>query len=109
MKELMKEIKCPQCNGTGHFPFPAFPHKTMLQTPIEELKEFFKCDMCNGKGLVTEEVIGWIADGKALKDIRILKRTLLNKAAKQLDVDIQILSKMERGCINPDVAIYDNL
>jgi len=37
-------IKCPQCKGTGHFPLPAFPHKKMLETPIEEIKEFFKVE-----------------------------------------------------------------
>jgi hypothetical protein len=102
---IMKEVVCPQCYGTGHFPLPAFPHKKVLETPIEELKVFFKCDMCNGKGLATEEVYGWIADGELLKDRRIAKRICLRNAPEILNIDIQILSKMERGCIKPDMDI----
>ena len=98
-------IKCPQCKGTGHFPLPAFPHKKMLETPIEEIKEFFKCDMCNGNKEIIEDVYTWMIDGDIIKDRRIAKRILLRNAPELVNIDIMTLSKMERGSIKPDMAI----
>ena len=104
-KTIVKKIVCPRCKGDFKNVFPAFPHKKMLETSIETLREDFKCDMCNGSGKVSEEVLSWIEDGKMLKDKRIAKKIVLRLAAKQLNMDIALLSKMERGCVKPDMSI----
>lgn len=79
--------------------------KNVRNRSIEELKQFFKCDMCDGRGLSSEIVIGWMADGDIIKDRRIDKELILFKDARQLNMDCKILSKMERGCIEPDMSI----
>ena len=104
----MKNIKCPQCRGMGYI-LPLFPNQKMLETPIEELMEFFKCDMCNGNKEVSDEVNQWQIDGDILKDRRIEKSIRLGQESKLLDIDVSVLSKMERGCIKPDMSLLDKI
>lgn len=101
-------IKCPQCKGIGSI-LPAFPSQSMIEAPIEELKEFFKCDMCNGNKEVSDEVNQWQIDGDILKDRRIEKRIRIGQESKLLDIDVSILSKMERGCIKPDMSLLEKI
>jgi hypothetical protein len=96
----MKKIICPQCKGIGYI-FPAFPHKVLSNEEIE----FFKCDMCNGEKNVSRKHLQWIKIGQKLETKRISKRLTLKRASIEAKIDPIILSKMERGCIKPDVSI----
>ena len=100
----MNKTICPKCNGEKYI-LPAFPNKKMLETPIEELKEFFKCQVCKGNGMVTDEMLQWIKDGDILKDKRINAKLLLREAARSLNINPSILSEMERGVIKPDNSL----
>ena len=101
-------IKCPQCKGIGSI-FPAFPNKKMLETPIKELQEFFKCDMYNGNKEVSDEITQWKIDGNTLKNKRIEKKIPLRQESQLLDIDNITLSKMERGCIKPNISLLEKI
>ena len=95
-------IQCPECNGEKEIRI-AFPHNRDKPT--------LSCMQCKGTGEVPEEMIQWMENGEILKDKRISKRMTLRKATKQLGgLDlIMKFSEMERGVIEPDMSIYDNL
>jgi len=100
-------MKCPKCNGSKYM-FPAFPHKETIEAAKKNMKQFkkiFKCQMCKGSGEVDDIVLEWMKEGDIIKDRRINKRILLRNAAKLLNIDMRVLSDMERGIIKPDLNI----
>ena len=100
-------IPCPKCDG-GKNPlccFPAFPNKRMLEKTNEELMKIFHCTQCGGTGTVSNEMLEWIVDGQTLKNRRIEARITLRDAAKRLNIQVSILSEMERGVRKPDMLI----
>ena len=100
----MNKIICPECNGerVRRVAFPYTPNKCTMP-----------CTRCNETGEVPEEMLDWIENGKVLKAKRVAKRVAFCDVAKRLgDGSLGVqrkLSKMERGVIEPDLSIYDNL
>jgi len=96
---------CPECNGELFLRI-AFPHNPNKCT--------MPCLQCDGLGEVPEEMTQWIEDGDILKEKRIAQKLTLRNAAKQIDDRDMVymaikLSSMERGVVEPDMSIYDNL
>ena len=58
---------------------------------------------------MNRDVIRWIGAGQRLKDYRVSKRITLRKACTKLNLDVMQVTKMERGCIEPDMDLYDEL
>lgn len=81
-------IKCPSCDGIGE-----------LYSGFNAI--IFRCDRCDGAGECPSVMEGWILHGKTLKNNRIARRVTLKDEAARLNIDVGILSKMERGIINP--------
>lgn len=99
-KELI--MICPECHGKGTITFPFLVREQLIKYE----KNPIPCDFCNGKKEVSDAVIQWMVGGELLKHIRISKRMKLRDAARFLKMDVQTLSKMERGAIKPDLSIY---
>ena len=100
---------CPDCKGekkiVGLFPCWAD------HVPPEDRKPYsiLPCQRCNETGEVPDETPIWREKGELLKDKRISRRITLREASKRTGIDVISLSKMERGCVDPIMEIYDNL
>jgi uncharacterized protein YbaR (Trm112 family) len=93
-------VICPDCKGEGLVPV-AFPHNRDVTAII--------CSRCDGAQEVPDETPEWMEKGRELKNKRISKRITLRRACVKLNLDPVMVSKMERGCIDPDPTLYDQL
>lgn len=83
----MSLINCHQCGGSG---------KSFFRTG-----KYIDCDMCEGKGVCEDNTL-WISQGKLMYEWRIGQNITLREASRKFEIDVVILSKMERGIIKPD-------
>lgn len=91
---------CPDCKGEGIQPI-AFPHNKEMCT--------IKCTRCKGKKNVSDCTPEWQQKGEIVKNQRINKRITLRNACKKLKLDPVVASEMERGVIEPDINLYNDL
>lgn len=66
------------------------------------------CDVCNTTGSVSDEQLGWIKLGKELRDERVESGVNMRDFARNRGIDVGVLSKAERGAINPSI-LEENL
>ena len=92
-------IKCESCDGIGYIS-PAF---IRTNKPVD-----IDCIFCNGEGFLFVDP-DWITTGKILHDLRKDKKITLRDACKLLEVDVLILSKMEKGVIEPNKCFIEKL
>lgn len=91
---------CPDCKGEGIQPI-AFPHNKEMCTII--------CLRCKGKKTVSDQTPEWQRLGEMLKSKRINKRMTLRTICKKLNLDTVMVSDMERGVIEPNINLYDDI
>lgn len=99
---------CPDCKGKkkiiGIFPVWADYVHQEKRKPYVELD----CPRCKATGKVSDETPKWMKQGKIIKNRRLKTKLVLRKAARQIGIDLLMLSEMERGVIKPDLSItYD--
>ena len=92
---------CPSCKGEktvmGLFPVWAdnVPQKD------RKLYVYIPCPDCNKTGKVDDRYPEWLKIGKEMAEDRRKRRLTIFKEAKRRNIDSIILSKMERGFIEP--------
>ena len=104
-KEKENLVDCHACNGTGQIVgiFPRYSD----DVPQEQRKRVIvlPCQDCNGTGKLPEKSKVWRILGEKLFDARIAKRITLKKASELFNIDCVLLSKMERGIVEPDQSL----
>ena len=89
-------MKCPNCKFFGDGNIYSFHGEKICV-----------CDMCNGTTRVPLIVLWWRLLGWIIKNRTIRKEMTLRNASRFLNIEVTILSKMERGCIKPKMFRYD--
>jgi DNA-binding XRE family transcriptional regulator len=84
--------KCSSCDGTGK--------ATALLCPAGEVREV-KCFTCGGSGVLSDERLWWMHNGKALRELRQAHGLGQMEAAKRFGVPVHLWSNAEHGRIDP--------
>ena len=88
-------MKCPNCKffGDGNI-YSIYGQKICV------------CDMCNGTTKIYLKTLWWRFLGQIIKRRRIKKEIPLRQASLAYRIPVEVLSKMERGCIKPKMLDY---
>lgn len=92
-----KHIQCPECEGAGKS-FGFFNGGPDLS---KHHSGYLKCFRCNGTGQVPAAMLGWIAEGKAMRLERAARGETLYSEAMRLGIPTSTLSSIEQGKIDP--------
>jgi hypothetical protein len=89
-----KEMNCPECEGMGEI------HAIGCgkEGPVGLT---FGCELCGKTGKIDAVKQVWREEGRKLKDERLARGMLLGVEARQRKMDLVVLSKMERGILEP--------
>ena len=87
-----ERVECPCCMGDGYGP--AFVSRTDGDCGFEPA---LRCSRCKGDGKVPAEMVGWIADGRRLRDERVASGKSLRERAHELRISVVHLSDIEMG------------
>lgn len=90
-------MKCPHCNGDGGGE--AFINRG-LDISTHTL-EWVRCSTCQGDGVVSEERAALIAEGKAMRDARVVRMETLLEASRKLGIGPAELNAIELGRAPP--------
>jgi excinuclease UvrABC ATPase subunit len=92
-QDTQSKVECWDCDGKGvvFLPFRPIPPITLI------------CDRCGGEGLCPKIMLEWKKEGQKYKDGRIGLGLKLRDAARFLNIDVRIISRAERGIINPSI------
>ncbi len=86
---------CPDCNGEKKIAIlPKIAKNGKVLTSIP-------CDRCNQTGKISKRMAAWIKQGAYLRSQRINAKLTLREFSKRTEVDASIISKAERGLMDP--------
>ncbi len=86
---------CPDCNGEKKIAIlPKIAKNGKVLTSIP-------CDRCNQTGKISKKMAEWIKLGANLRSYRIEANITLRELSKRTEVDASIISKAERGLMDP--------
>lgn len=87
-------MKCPDCKGDGKI-FAIGCGKKGPQMIS------FDCELCAATGKIGKEKATWVKLGEKMREDRVARGLVLRKEAKRRGMDPLMLSKMERGILQP--------
>lgn len=87
-------LECPDCDGKGVILALGCGKKSPVALS-------FDCELCEKTGKINEKKNAWRKTGSLMKEERIERGLVLRKEARRRGMDPILLSKMERGIVEP--------
>lgn len=94
-------MKCPDCHGDGKSLgiFPIY-HSSVHESQRKPFVQM-NCERCGGSGEISDFMAAWMAQGRAMRDVRVKQGRTLRQEAGRLGIAAIDLSRRERGIVSP--------